>query len=286
MDLLEKIKRLTIAALVSDETLMALLVLKGGNAIDIAYDLSSRGSVDIDFSMEKDFSPEERVRVKNQSAAILNAEFNKEGLQVFDVNFNERPQKVNDAVKSFWGGYCLDFKVIQQEKYESLNGEIEAIRRNAIPISGNNSTRFEVDISKYEYVADKRARDLEGTVIYVYSPEMIALEKFRALCQQNPKYRSVVYSMTPKARGRDFYDIHNLIRSFSLDLASAENKALCKHIFDAKRVPLTYLTQLTDQYELHRQSWHSVVDTINQKEDLQDFDFYFNYAREIATALI
>src|SRR5665213_963285 len=198
MDLLEKIKRMTIVALLSDEILMALLVLKGGNAIDIAYDLSSRGSVDIDFSMEKDFSPEERIRVKNQSAAILNAEFNKEGLQVFDVNFNERPQKVNDAVKSFWGGYCLDFKVIQQEKYESLNGEIEAIRRNAIPISGNNSTKFEVDISKYEYVADKRAKDLEGTVIYVYSPEMIALEKFRALCQQNPEYRKVVYSMTPK----------------------------------------------------------------------------------------
>ena len=77
MDLLEKIKRLTIVALLSDEILMALLVLKGGNAIDIAYDLSSRGSVDIDFSMEKDFSDEERVRVKNQSSAILNAEFNK-----------------------------------------------------------------------------------------------------------------------------------------------------------------------------------------------------------------
>jgi predicted nucleotidyltransferase component of viral defense system len=285
MDLLEKIKRLTIVALVSDEILMALLVLKGGNAIDIAYDLSSRGSVDIDFSMEKDFSPEERTRVKSQSAAILNAEFNKEGLQVFDVNFNERPQKVNDAVKSFWGGYCLDFKVIQQEKYESLNGEIEAIRRNAVPISGNNSTRFEVDISKYEYVADKRAKDLEGTVIYVYSPEMIALEKFRALCQQNPEYRTVVYSMTPKARGRDFYDIHNLVKSFTLDLSTTENKELCKLIFDAKRVPLTYLTQLSEQYELHRQSWPSVIATINQKEDLKDFDYYFGFALEIAAKL-
>ncbi len=180
--------------------------------------------------MENNFSPEERARVKNQSAALLNAEFNKEGLQVFDVNFNERPHKVNDAVKSFWGGYCLDFKVIQLDKYNALNGEIEAIQRNAIPVSGNNSTKFEVDISKYEYVADKRAKDLEGLVIYVYSPEMIALEKLRALCQQNPEYRKVVYSMTPKARGRDFYDIHNLARSFKLNLSKAENLITVFHI--------------------------------------------------------
>jgi len=286
MDLLEKIKRMTIVSLMSDDILMALLVLKGGNAIDIAYDLSNRGSVDIDFSMEKDFSPEERIRVKNQSAALLNSEFNKEGLHVFDVNFNERPHRVNDAVKSFWGGYCLDFKVIQLDKYQSLNGEIEAVRRNAIPVSGNNSTKFEVDISKYEYVADKRAKDLEGTVIYVYSPEMIALEKFRALCQQNPEYRNVVYSMTPKARGRDFYDIHNLVKSFTLDLSAAGNKDLCKLIFDAKRVPLAYLTQLSEQYELHRQSWPSVVDTINQKEDLKDFDYYFSFVQEIAYRLV
>ena len=47
MDLLEKIKRMTIMSLMSDDILMALLVLKGGNAIDIPYDLSRRGSVDI-----------------------------------------------------------------------------------------------------------------------------------------------------------------------------------------------------------------------------------------------
>jgi hypothetical protein len=51
--------------------------------------------------VEKDFSPEDRVSVENQSVALLNAEFNKEGLTVCDVNFNERPHQVNDVLKSF-----------------------------------------------------------------------------------------------------------------------------------------------------------------------------------------
>ena len=51
-ELLKKIKRLTISALVSDDILMGILVLKGGNALDLAYDLSNRGSIDIDFQYE------------------------------------------------------------------------------------------------------------------------------------------------------------------------------------------------------------------------------------------
>jgi predicted nucleotidyltransferase component of viral defense system len=50
---------------------MALLVLKGGNAIDIAYDLSNRGSIDIDFSMDRDFTAAELNRVRNQAAGLL-----------------------------------------------------------------------------------------------------------------------------------------------------------------------------------------------------------------------
>src|ERR1700744_2318910 len=159
--IIDKVKRMTISALLADEVLMALLVLKGGNAIDIAYDLSNRGSVDIDFSMENDFTEAEKKRIVNQSADLLNTEFNREGLVVFDVRFRERPEVVRDEVKMFWGGYVLDFKTIEQEKYDAFGGDPEMIRRNAIALAGgNSSTRFEVDISKYEYVGDKRARDL------------------------------------------------------------------------------------------------------------------------------
>ena len=58
--MLNKIKRLTISALVADDILMGILVLKGGNALDLVYDITNRGSIDIDFSMEKDFTDQEK----------------------------------------------------------------------------------------------------------------------------------------------------------------------------------------------------------------------------------
>ncbi len=57
--LLEKIKRLAIVSIVSDDYLLERLVLKGGNAIDLVYQLSGRASVDIDFSMQFEFEQEE-----------------------------------------------------------------------------------------------------------------------------------------------------------------------------------------------------------------------------------
>ena len=52
---IDEIKRLTLQALMSDDILMQGLVLKGGNALQLAYDITSRGSIDIDFSMEREF---------------------------------------------------------------------------------------------------------------------------------------------------------------------------------------------------------------------------------------
>lgn len=281
MDKLQKIKRLTISALLADDILMALLVLKGGNAIDIGYDLSNRGSIDIDFSMENDFSPKELDYLRNQVESLLNEEFAKEGLVVFDVSLKEKPQVVNDAVKSFWGGYLLEFKVIEKDAFDSLNGDLEKMRRGAIPLEGGgSSTKFQVDISKFEYIRGKRSKDMDGIILQVYSPEMIVIEKTRALCQQNPNYRKVVFSMTPKSRGRDLYDFHNLVESFKIDLTNPENIELFNSIFDAKKVPLSYLNELNQQRELHRQSWDSVLQTINQNEEVKDFDYYFDYLLE------
>lgn len=276
-NLLQKIKRLTVSALVSDDILMGILVLKGGNALDLAYDLSNRGSIDIDFSMENDFTIEEKARIKNQAKSLLKQEFEKESLHVFDVNFSERPNKIDDEVKHFWGGYCLEFKLIEKEKYESLSGKIEDIRRNAILIADDYSTKFVVDISKYEYVGKKQPKDIEGAVVYVYSPEMLAIEKLRALCQQVADYKDVVLRMTFKSRARDFYDIHNLVTSFTIDFSLNENIELTNLIFEAKRVPLDYIKKLDAYREQHRQSWPSVIDTISQKENLKDFDFYFDF---------
>ena len=53
------IKKLTIIAMFSDDDLLNRLVLKGGNALDIVYRLNSRSSIDVDFSMEEEFRPDE-----------------------------------------------------------------------------------------------------------------------------------------------------------------------------------------------------------------------------------
>lgn len=276
-EVLQKIKLMTISALVSDDILIGILVLKGGNALNLAYDITSRGSIDIDFSMEKDFTELEKIRLKKKLSYLLNKEFSKENYVVFDIKLNDRPEKIKEEIKSFWGGYLLEFKIISNDIYNEYKDDEEALRRRALPIHKDNSTKFTVDISKYEYIAQKRFRDIEGTVVSVYSPEMLAIEKLRALCQQNSDYRSIIFSFTPKSRARDFYDIYNISTSFSIDFKTTENIELCQHIFAAKRVPLSYIPRIEEQREFHRQSWESVSDTVDPKENLKAFDFYFDH---------
>lgn len=276
----DKLKRLAIAALVADESLLSILVLKGGNAIEIAYDLTSRGSIDIDFSIEGDFSELDRTRIERKITSLLKDEFQKEDLYVFDVKLNPRPEKIEEKVKSFWGGYLLEFKIIEKKRFDQLGGEIEAIRREALSLP-SGSTKFTIDISKHEYVKGKRPVDLEGTVVYVYTPEMIVIEKLRALCQQVPEYREVIGSHRSKSRARDFLDIYNMVTSFTIDIMSDANLQLCRHIFASKHVPLSYIAAIKDMREFHRQSWESVLDTVSAKDKVEDFDFYFDYVCEL-----
>ncbi len=57
---LERIKKLVVIAMFSDDELMERLVLKGGNALDLIHRISTRASLDLDFSMERDFAVGER----------------------------------------------------------------------------------------------------------------------------------------------------------------------------------------------------------------------------------
>jgi predicted nucleotidyltransferase component of viral defense system len=66
LELLEKLKKLTIIAMVSDDYLMEKLVLKGGNALDIFYGISPRASLDLDFSMPDDFKDDELEGIKTK----------------------------------------------------------------------------------------------------------------------------------------------------------------------------------------------------------------------------
>jgi len=281
LETLQKIKRLTLSAFAADDILMGVLVLKGGNALDLAYDITNRGSIDIDFSIEKDFTENEKKHLYDEIESLLNNEFSKENLIAFDIIISERPEKIKDAVKLFWGGYLLEFKVISKNKFNLFNGDLESIRRNALSIHTDKSPKFTIDISKFEFTEGKRPRDIEGAVVFVYSPEMLAIEKLRALCQQLPSYKDIVLSMTPKSRARDFYDIYNIYQSFSINFKAQENVELCKHIFDAKKVPLNSIKHIHEQREFHRQSWDSVISTVDQKENLKDFDFYVDFVLDL-----
>jgi hypothetical protein len=180
---IEKIKRITITALVSDDFLMGLLVLKGGNALNIAYELTNRGSIDIDFSMETDFDEKTKKRMQNCFEGVLKNEFSREGYYVFDVLLKNKPFTIKEEVKDFWGGYEVHFKLIEKKRYDEFKGDIDFIRRNALVLGKRNSTKFKIDISKYEYIGKKKPVDIEGSTVYVYSPEMLAIEKVRAICQ-------------------------------------------------------------------------------------------------------
>ncbi len=77
---LEKIRKLAVISLFSDDTLMDIFVLKGGSALNLVYDINSRASIDIDVSMEEDFGEENMENIKNKLKTALDKTFAEEGL--------------------------------------------------------------------------------------------------------------------------------------------------------------------------------------------------------------
>lgn len=271
--LLEKIKLLTLKALMHDEELMYGLVLKGGNALQLVYDITDRASMDIDFSIEGDFTELDYQRISGTLNALLNDEFQKEDLIVFDIRFIEKPK--TNKVK-VWKGYNIEFKVAHKDNW--IVDEIDKTRREAIKVLGQ-STKFSIDISSFEYIASAKKHDLDGTVLMVYTPEMIVIEKLRALCQSIPEYQKIVPTAKIKGRARDFYDIWNICNQFPIDIASPQNLFLIKEIFKAKRVPISFLKLLDGYKDLQRENWKSVEDTLASENN--GFDFYFDYVMKL-----
>jgi len=110
---LDVIKRLTLRALMSDEELYNRLVLKGGNALQIVHQIINRSSLDIDFSMEGDFTEVELQGMDAKIGKIFDATFSKEGLKTFDVKFIHKPKK-GDIPE--WKGYKRGFKTLDKRK--------------------------------------------------------------------------------------------------------------------------------------------------------------------------
>lgn len=282
-EFLEELRKLTIISLFSDDELMDILVLKGGNALELAYQMNARASIDIDVSMEKDFEDAGLTitQVQEKLSASLDQTFWENGYKMFDMKLEEQPRKKHPAQAATWGGYRVAFKVITKEQFERIGQEnVEQLRRESIPVSEGKKI-IKIDISKYEFVAPSEETDFHDFIIRIYSPRMIVFEKLRAICQQMKEYASANHT-SRSPRPRDFYDIYMIITHLdpSLDFQEHANQEMIKAFFHIKDVPLHLLGNILneDVRQFHEQQYEDLQDTA--KGDIQPFQFYYDFVVE------
>lgn len=270
---LKVIKRVAIVSMFADDELMDLLVLKGGNAMDIVHQANSRASVDLDFSMEKDLDYE---AVQPKIERTIRATFEQYKYYAFDVKMTPKPGKMPNNLASFWGGYMVEFKLISQKRADEVKHDLSTMRREAIRLG--KGTKFTIDISRYEYTADKEEYELDGYVIYAYPPEMIVSEKLRAICQQMPEYAGIIQrNGLGNQRARDFLDIEVLVRMFNIDLTTERVRHMVEQMFAAKRVPLALLGKIGQTRDFHAQGYEAVRATMKPGMEVKPFDDYFDF---------
>ncbi len=267
------IRTLVIVALFSEDRLLEQLVLKGGNAINLIYGFGSRSSIDVDCSIDGDFSQPEEVG--QLLLASLQARFREVDHEIFDFNFQQRPTVQRPDADDAWGGYTAEFKIIERRHLEQAKGNIDAMRRVAVEIGPTHQRTFRVDFSKHEFCEPKRQNELRDYAIYVYTPEMLSLEKLRAICQQMDEY-PIQRNRCPRAR--DFYDIFVVLREGRVDWATPECRNLARSIFAAKNVPLALIELIPHYRGFHEQDWPSVENSVREK--LEPFDFYVRFVVE------
>ncbi|RKW40323.1 MAG: nucleotidyl transferase AbiEii/AbiGii toxin family protein, partial [Lautropia sp.] len=81
-DALQVIKQTALMAMFSDDELFDLLVLKGGNAMDLIHQTHARASVDLDFSLEDDLDVDD---VGPRIERVLRERFADKGYRAFDI---------------------------------------------------------------------------------------------------------------------------------------------------------------------------------------------------------
>ncbi len=272
----ETVRRLIIKAIYTDRWLFNQLVLKGGNALSLVYKVGDRSSLDLDFSIEKDFEDIDRVSTRMLNALI--SMFREVGIHVFDFKLEQKP-KFNE--NPWWGGYTAEFKLITTSLADKLGFHLEDMRLQSLTIdSGSQRRKYTIEISRFEYVAEKVVKKLDDVDIYVYPPLLLAVEKLRALLQQHPDY-PLIPNNTKRSRASDLYDIWVISDAFSIRLDM--HLRTVEAVFNAKKVDLSLLNRLSDLRALHVASWPDVELSISS--DLEDFDFYFDFVNSAARNL-
>lgn len=179
-------------------------------------------------------------------------------------------------MKGFWGGYDIFFKIIDRDGYEKFGQNLRDLRRNAANIGRHDSTKFNIQISKFEVCKPKDRYELDGYKIYAYSPQLVVCEKIRAICQQMPEYGEIVRNHG-SARARDFVDIYTVAEHFEIAFDDGSFRATIKDVFAAKRVPLSLIGKIAETRDFHQGDFAAVQATVKADVELKEFDFYFNW---------
>lgn len=276
------LRNLAIKGIFSDDDLFEFLTLKGGNAMAL-LEITDRASQDLDFSIKQGITlTQEEYAPKFERA--LKRSFKEEGLEIIDYKFEVKPKKSKRDLPFFWGGYGINFKVMDEDTYARTH-DLPSQRRSsmALEVEGGKK-KIEIDISLEEYTEDRIQMEFEEYQIHIYSPLMIVYEKMRALCQQLPAYQ---YASVGKTRARDLYDIYIAIqKSDSLDLKEAilnpDNVYILEEMFKAKGVPLDLILDLKTYKENLEQDYNvNVIPQISDRRGIPEFDFLFDFNIEL-----
>lgn len=276
MDLIA-IRRVIVTALASDDFLVEELVLKGGNALELAYAIGNRASVDLDYSMRTEFAD-----VDDAGARILRGladRFDSVGIVVFDFSFGPRPASAKHGTR--WGGYRAEFKLSQRDVYAKYEGDLMRQRSTSVAIEPSGGRIFKIDISRYEVVDSSNEIEIDNYPVLVCTPTLIAIEKLRAICQQMKEYPQRAH---PAPRARDFYDIHAIATGQAIEFTTNANIELLKNVFAVKEVPLVFIGHISAYREFHRTSWPAVTNAV--RISIESFDFYFDYVVALAAVLL
>ena len=161
--------------------------------------------------------------------------------------------------------------------YPEFQDDPERLRRHALTIGPSGiGTRFQIDISRFEYCGGQQRVLFDDYALAVYSPTSIVCEKLRAICQQMPEYGPIVKrNQMRKGRAGDFLDICAVLDRFAIDTRSGEFRDHLQRTFDAKKVPLRFLELIEKTYALQEADFERVRATVAQPETLKTFEVYF-----------
>lgn len=277
----DEIRNTIVTSIFSNDDLLDILTLKGGNAMKL-LELTNRESSDLDFSITegKRLSKEvEGVQIEEQ----LSQSFEENGYKVISLKFSDKPLKRKVITPPYWGGYQIEFSIISLNKFHDLN-ERQKANINAYAESiEHGKKKIKIDLSFEEYTEPRIETKLNDFTIYLYSPLMIVYEKIRASCQQLPEYKLG----TEKARARDLYDIYTMLtHKKQLDLKdevfNESNFYIIQKMFELKNVDLSLMLQLgTIKNELKSDYENNVIPQIPGNQESPDFEFLFSYNTEI-----